>query len=248
MPRAPSGTPTSATSTVPVCGRAARCWQLSTWIAAPLPARSAAGRTRACSSPARPGADPGRRHLPGGSWPSRRPSLAPGDLDQPVPVQHRARTPSQSRSPPANPIDGSEEYGRLCVLARSSAIRATPQALITLTCAEVEELSIPVDQVFGQRPGAWVADCEATDVPVEIARMQRIALAGVCRAHDLGETRSSPRRAGSSGPRCWSRVRRGRSRRRRRPRSGRLPHQGRPAGARGRTPRPAGHGRSLSHL
>ena len=35
-------------------------------IAAPSPARSAAAKTRACSSSARPGADPGLRNLPGG--------------------------------------------------------------------------------------------------------------------------------------------------------------------------------------
>jgi hypothetical protein len=44
----------------------------------------------------------------------------------------------------------------------------------------------------GQGRSSPVADREATGVPAQIARMRGIALAGVCRANDLGQTRSSP--------------------------------------------------------
>jgi len=49
------------TSTACGCAWAARCGPRSTWTAPPSPARSAEGRTRACSSSARTPADPGRR-------------------------------------------------------------------------------------------------------------------------------------------------------------------------------------------
>ena len=90
MPRAPSGTPTWATSTARGCARAARCWPRSAWTVAPSPARSAGARTRSCSWSARTSADPRRRHPAGGSWRSRRPRPAPASPDQ------RARRPPGS--------------------------------------------------------------------------------------------------------------------------------------------------------
>ena len=89
MPRAPSGTPTSATSTVSGCARAGRCWPRPSGIAAPSPARSAADRTRGCSSWARSTAGPGRRNPAAASWRSRRPRPAPGDLDRGRPAQRQ---------------------------------------------------------------------------------------------------------------------------------------------------------------
>jgi hypothetical protein len=96
MPRVPSGTPTSATSTASGCARAARCWPPSAWIVAPSPARSAARRTRACSWSARSMAGPSRRNPAGGSWRSPRPHLVPGDRDQADPAPWRGAPPSAS--------------------------------------------------------------------------------------------------------------------------------------------------------
>jgi hypothetical protein len=51
-----------------------------------------------CSSLARPGEDPGLRNLPGGSWRSRRPRRAPGDLDPGRSGTASARSASRSLS------------------------------------------------------------------------------------------------------------------------------------------------------
>ena len=105
-PRAPSGTPKSATSTVSGCARAVRCWPPPTWTAAPSLARSAAGKNRACSSSARPMAGPRRRNPAGGSWRSPRPHLVLGDLDPAALGTAPGGPPSPSSSAPTSPIKG----------------------------------------------------------------------------------------------------------------------------------------------